>query len=430
MWSSSFAAFPRGLLVALVLALAPAGAKTLTVCPSCPIRTLKEAFALAEDGDTVVVDGGHYAEGNLVLDKSIVLLGKNLPVLDGEGKYEILTVKADDVQIRGFEFRGSGVNFIKDQAAVKMVDAEHCVIENNRFVNNFFAIYLEKSRHCMIRNNRIVSNAENENYSGNGIHLWNSFDVDIVGNYIARHRDGIYLEFVRDSRIVNNESEDHVRYGLHFMFSEDNLFRGNVFRRSGAGVAVMYSKRTRMEENRFEYNWGGSSYGLLLKDINDSDIRRNVFFRNTVGIYADGSNRTSVYANDFVQNGYAMRIFANSMGMIFMYNNFLGNTFDVATNSTASYNSYLKNYWDKYEGYDLDKNGIGDVPYRPVSLFSLVVENYPQALVLLHSPLVQFMDRAERIFPVFSPKAIEDDQPFMFRILWSEWKNLPSDTER
>ena len=417
-------------LILFALALAPAWARTLTVCPTCPLHTLKAAFASAQDGDTIVVDGGHYAEGHLVLDKSVTLIGKHLPVVDGEGKVEILTVKADGVTIRGFEFRGAGVNFVEDQAAVKFVDAERCLVEKNRFIDNFFAIYLQRSRHCRIVDNRIVSNAENELYSGNGIHLWNAYDVQIAGNYVAHQRDGIYLEFVRDSVIENNVSEDNVRYGLHFMFSERNVFRHNVFRHSGAGVAVMYSKHTLMVDNRFEYNWGGASYGLLLKDIDDSDIRRNVFYRNTVGVYADGSNRTSVYANDFIQNGYAMRIFANSMGMIFMYNNFIGNTFDVTTNSTKSYNSFLKNYWDKYEGYDLDKNGIGDVPYRPVSLFSLVVENYPQALVLLHSPLVQLMDRAERIFPVFSPKAIEDDQPFMFRILWSEWKNLPSDTER
>ncbi len=419
---------PSRFLLLLLLAFAPAWGRTLTVCPTCPLKTLKAAFAAAADGDTVVVDGGHYAEGHLVLEKSLRLVGKHLPVIDGEGKVEILTVKANGVSIEGFEFRGAGVNFVEDQAAVKFVDAERCLVQKNRFVDNFFAIYLQRSRHCRILDNYIVSNAENELYSGNGIHLWNSYDVDIEGNYVAHHRDGIYLEFVRDSRIVNNVSEDQVRYGLHFMFSEHNVFRHNVFRHSGAGVAVMYSKHTLMVDNRFEYNWGGASYGLLLKDIDDSDIRRNVFYRNTVGIYADGSNRTSVYANDFVQNGYALRIFANSMGMIFMYNNFLGNTFDVTTNSTKSYNSYLKNYWDKYQGYDLDKNGIGDVPYRPVSLFAMMAENYPQALVLLHSPLVQLLNQAERVFPVFTPKAIEDDQPMMFRILWSKSKPLPSDT--
>ena len=418
--------FPRALV--LLLFLGVAFGRTLHVCPSCALKTLKAAFAAAKDGDTLVIEGGPYREGPLKLDKRLTLVGKNFPVIDGEGKYEILLVTADGVQIRGIEFRGAGVNFVEDQAAVKMKEVKNCVIENNRFINNFFAIYLEKSAHCMVRNNEIVSNAENELYSGNGIHLWNSYDVDIVGNHVAHHRDGIYLEFVRNSRIVDNVSEDNVRYGLHFMFSENNVFTHNVFRRSGAGVAVMYSKKTRMENNRFEYNWGGASYGLLLKDIDDSDIRRNTFFRNSVGIYADGSNRTTVWGNDFIQNGYGMRVFANSMGMLFMYNNFIGNTFDVTTNSTKSYNSYLKNYWDKYEGYDLNKDGIGDVPYRPVRLFALVVEDYPQALVLLHSPLVQLLDRAEKIFPVFTPKAIEDDQPLMFKIQWSELKPLPNDS--
>jgi nitrous oxidase accessory protein len=29
----------------------------------------------------------------------------------------------------------------------------------------------------------------------------------------------------------------------------------------------------------------------------------------------------------------------------------------------------IENYWDKYEGYDLDKNKIGDIPYHPLSLY-------------------------------------------------------------
>lgn len=55
-------------------------------------------------------------------------------------------------------------------------------------------------------------------------------------------RDGIYLEFADNCEITNNQSIDNLRYGLHFMFSNDDIYRGNIFENNGAGVAVMFSK--------------------------------------------------------------------------------------------------------------------------------------------------------------------------------------------
>ena len=67
--------------------------------------------------------------------------------------------------------------------------------------------------------------------------------------------------------IKNNLSEKNIRYGLHFMFSHSDTYTSNTFKNNGAGVAVMYSKHVKMENNRFEENWGPSAYGILLKDI-------------------------------------------------------------------------------------------------------------------------------------------------------------------
>jgi len=169
----------------------------------------------------------------------------------------------------------------------------------------------------------------------------------------------------------------------------------------------------------------GTGVGLVLldidrfKDINDSLVSGNLFENNSAAIYFDGSNRTELSHNEFIRNGYALRVLSNSMGSLVRYNNFIGNTFDVTTNADRSFNSFDQNYWDQYQGYDLDRDGVGDVPYRPVRLFALTAEAYPQALVLLRSPLSQVMDYAERLLPVLTPKAIEDDRPLMGRIRWS-----------
>ena len=203
------------------------------------------------------------------------------------------------------------------------------------------------------------------------------------------------------------------------MFTNDTDFEHNIFETNNAGVAVMYSKNVTMYGNHFLNNWGAAAYGLLLKDISDSDIIGNTFEGNSAAVYFDGSNRTNLERNDFLHNGYAIRILSNSMGVKVSHNNFIGNTFDVVTNSDRSYNSFVENYWDAYEGYDLNRDGVGDVPYRPVRLFAMTVQWYPQAMVLLRSPLSHAMEYAERLLPVITPKAIEDDRPLMGRIRWS-----------
>ena len=201
------------------------------------------------------------------------------------------------------------------------------------------------------------------------------------------------------------------------MFSDSCSYSKNIFKHNGAGVAVMFTHNVEMIENRFENNWGAASYGILLKDISDSKIENNYFYKNSSGIYIEGSNRVSVSQNEFIENGWAIRLMANSMNNNFSKNNFVGNSFDVATNSTKNYNTFINNFWSEYSGYDLNKDGVGDVPYRPVKLFSLIVERNRPTLILLRSMFVGILDAAEKIFPALTPETLIDNSPAMKRFL-------------
>ncbi len=393
---------------------------THEVCQSgCQYATVTEAVAAAHEGDTVLVQAGHYKEPTIRITVPLTLEGVGKPILDAQGEGGVVHVLADHVTVRGFVLQNSGFSHIEDVAALRVGEFGGCFIEDNTVLNSFFGIYLEKSVACTVSGNVVRSEGTLEAYTGNAIHAWSAYHPRIVGNLVMGHRDGIYLEFVRNGVVEDNVSDSNLRYGLHYMFTNDTRFERNTFRNNGAGSAVMYSRNIDMVANSFEHNWGAAAYGLLLKDLSDSDIVGNSFTGNSAAIYFDGANRTNVERNDFINNGYAVRILSNSMGVLVTHNNFIGNTFDVVTNSDRSYNSFLENYWDAYEGYDLDRNGIGDVPYRPVRLFAMTVQWYPQAMVLLRSPLSQAMEYAERLLPVITPKAIEDDRPLMGRIRWS-----------
>ena len=111
-----------------------------------------------------------------------------------------------------------------------------------------------------------------------------------------------------------------------------------------------------------------------------------------------------------------MKIQASCMDNKILQNNFLRNTFDISTNGSLVLNSFDGNYWDKYEGYDLDKNMVGDVPYRPLSLFSVIVEKNPPTMLLYRSFIVTLLDRSEKIIPTLTPDNFIDGVPLMHAI--------------
>ena len=394
-------------------------ARQLVVGKQGAFRTIKAAIAAARPGDTVYVKGGVYKEGNIVIDKRIALIGHNLPVIDGDRKFEVITVKADSVLIKGLHVQHSGYATLDDPGGIKVQDCNYVVIENNVLYDNFFGIYVQYGKHCVIKDNTLVAFGKAEQEIGNGIHCWKSDSLRIIHNNISGHRDGIYFEFVTNSVIWRNLSHHNIRYGLHFMFSNNDSYFTNIFRANGAGVAVMFTKRVTMMNNSFEENWGDAAYGLLLKEISDSHISGNRFRRNTSGIWMEGTNRILLERNEFENNGWAMQVQASCMDNTISTNNFLGNTFDIGTNGTVVLNKFASNYWDKYEGYDLNRDGVGDVPYRPLSMYAIVVEKNPAAMLLFRSFLVSLLDRSEKIFPSLTPDNFIDESPRMKA--WHHW---------
>jgi nitrous oxidase accessory protein len=403
------------LAVALaLLAGGPASVQRLVVRPGGPIPALSAALQLARPGDTIVVQAGIYREPRIVIAVPVTILGEGGPVFDGGGDHEILTVTADGVTIRGLTVRNVGPSHTEDRAGIRLDGVRGCTIAENRLLGTFFGIYAARSSDCAVVDNIFEGQGASQTTSGNAIHLFYSERFTVARNRIRGHRDGVYLEFSPHTTIADNESTRNLRYGLHFMYSDSCVYRSNTFRRNGAGVAVMYSRAITMVGNRFEDNWGSAAYGLLLKEIKDSRVQGNLFARNTVGVYAEGSDRNAVEDNQFLRNGWAVRLMADATDNSFRRNRFEGNSFDVATNSTVGgAGVFAENYWDGYSGYDLDRDGFGDVPYRPVGLFSVLVEQSEPSIILLRSFFLDLLDLAERVAPVITPERLMDERPLM-----------------
>src|SRR5689334_2353996 len=186
--------------------------------------TVTAALSLARNGDSILVHAGTYREGNLVVNKTLFLVGIGWPVLDGEKKTEVLSIRAPSVVVKGFKVQRSGAASLDDPCAIKVYNTHDVVITGNELDDNFFGIYIQQGKRCTVSNNRITAYGTDEQAIGNGIHAWKSDSLLISQNTITGHRDGIYFEFVTNSVIEKNVSHNNVRYGLHFMFSHKDSY--------------------------------------------------------------------------------------------------------------------------------------------------------------------------------------------------------------
>lgn len=112
-------------------------ANRITVCPTCSISTVKQAIAIAQDGDEIFIKKGIYKEYEIVIDKSLSIIGEDYPIIDGEMKGEIITVIAHNVSITGIQVQNVGTSYIKDQAGIRIKKAKNFKLQSNRLHNTF-----------------------------------------------------------------------------------------------------------------------------------------------------------------------------------------------------------------------------------------------------------------------------------------------------
>ncbi|HPQ20556.1 MAG TPA: nitrous oxide reductase family maturation protein NosD, partial [Saprospiraceae bacterium] len=136
----------------------------------------------------------------------------------------------------------------------------------------------------------------------------------------------------------------------------------------------------------------------------------------TIGIFVEGSNRINYIYNTFSTNGWAFKFSGGCDSNDITDNNFVNNSLDMMVSSSIQNNVIRGNYWSEYTGYDLNKDGVGDVPYYPVKLYSYILDQVPESIVLMRSMFVDLVNYSEKVSPVFTPKDVIDNSPKMSQV--------------
>jgi nitrous oxidase accessory protein len=376
---------------------------------------LRARLAAAAPGATIRVAAGDY-EGPFTIEKPLRLLGAPGAVLRGNHRGNVVAIRAPDVELAGFVVRGSGRDLSADNSAIHITGAR-AFIHDNRVRDTLHGIYVRHANDARILDNVILGDGaasdaiadpvlaglkagdaasaelcsvpDPQDRRGNGIHLWNSSGHLIAGNTIRGTRDGIYFSFTAHSTARDN-AITRVRYALHYMYSDENVFERNVFSENSAGAALMYSKKLVLRANRFVANRSHRAYGLLLQSVDDTRIEDNLIAGNTLGLFLENGNNNTVRGNRLVANYVGLRLDDSTAGSRFFENTFAGNIHPLETNGSDAANLWSVggrgNYWAGALALDLNRDGVADLPHREPDLFGGLRRPFPAIGLLSASP--------------------------------------------
>lgn len=358
---------------------------------------------------------GTYA-GPVVITKPITIEGDGEVIVDGEGAGTVLSVKANGTVIRGLQVVNSGDSYDQVDAGI-LVEADHALVENNKLKNVLFGIHLSGANDNIIRGNYVTSNNHTEvSMRGEGLRLWNSYDNLIEFNYFEAVRDN-FITNSSNNRLQYNRISNS-RIGLQLVFSHENEIIANVIHQNRTGILLYNSNDLLIKKNRISHLRGFAGAALAFKDSNGVIVRENQILHCAEGVTANAplepENILSLLDNRFAYNDVALYFYGEKGGHIVEGNRFEQNMVDVRVSApaTALANVWKNNHWDLYQGFDSDKDGIGDIPHEQYIYSDRIWMDRPMTRFFRGSPLMEVIDFVERLTSFSEPRLVfRDPEP-------------------
>jgi nitrous oxidase accessory protein len=384
-------------------------------------EAVAEAVAAAAPGDVVVVERGSYV-AHLVIDKPLTLRGAGRPTLHGERRGDVIRIKSRDVTIEGFIVRDSGADLTAQNAGIYVEPgADRVKIRGNDLVYNLFGIWIEKVQGAEVSDNRISGKRDLASpQRGNGIQLYNSSGAQVLRNEISFARDGIYVD-VSHHAVFRGNRMHHLRYGTHYMNSNDNLWEDNDVYLNRGGLALMEVKRQTIRNNRA---WDNSDFGIMLRTIQDSTVEGNVVAGNSRGFFIYDAEYNTLRDNLVAGNRVGAHVWAGTIHNEVDGNDFIENREQIryVAARDVAWGGKAGNYWSNYLGWDADGDGRGDVGYAANDLVDRLTWRYPMVKLLLASPAVQSLRLVAQQFPLLRATSIVEPHPRM-RPAHPDWRD-------
>lgn len=398
-------------------------------------QTLQEMVDETPKGGTLTPPAGVYS-GPITIEKPITIDGQNGVTIDAKGKGSVVYLDTDGATLQNLHLTNSGYSHNDVDSGVQ-VKGNFNVVKDNIIDECLFGVDLSQSKNNIIRRNTIRSKSDRElGMQGDSVRLWYSFDNQITDNIIRGSRDMV-VWYSSDNTIARNDSSGG-RYALHFMYSQGNLVEENRYTENSVGIFLMYSDGAVIRNNYMAHSQGTTGMGIGLKETSDVKITNNQILYNATGIYSDVSpyqpDTTNLMQDNLIAfNGIGMLFHTPWWGNVARNNTFKDNITQVVVdgNGGATKNVWDGNYWDDYEGFDQNRDNIGDTPYELYAYADRLWMDRPDARFFMGTPLLEALDFLEQLAPFSEPTLLlRDEKPLTIAAKRTPVQSTPTEPTR
>ena len=371
-------------------------------------------------GDTLKLKPGFYTGPATIKVPNVVIDGGGKATISGMANESVIYVKADSVTIKNLHITNSGDSPDRLDAGVKIIEANHTIVQNCLIEECLFGVDIFKSDGVIVEHNDITSISRKPlALKGDAIRLWYSTNNKIQFNYWHGVRDMV-VWYSSGNHFEGNKGVGN-RYSIHFMYAHNNRIHNNEFYNNSVGVFLMYSEQTILSENLIQGSVGSTGMCLGLKETSSNQILNNRFLYSAYGIHFDVSPFVTEKINTVVGNEIAfcnvgMLFHSDLEGNLVKGNYFHDNLTQVYTRGkTANGNKFEGNYWSDYQGYDKDEDNIGDVPYSLYSYSEHLWAFNKNVKFFYGAPILEVLDFLERLAPFSKPKFVLRDKKPLYK---------------
>lgn len=301
---------PTSILLVLMLATVGAGSNAFLV--DCAghgdFFKIQDAIDASEAGGEITVLKGTYRE-NLVVDRSITLLGDGRPVVEGDETIEpLIVINASGVVVDGFVFAGGSYDRSLetvecDSAAVLILSDGSKIINNTISGSPGHGIFIQNSTGHLVSANKIHDNLLA------GIRLFGVNYSTIETSEVYRNAYGIFIESSQENWISKSEVWGNGADGITFAASYRNEFSSNsIHNNSENGIRLSESNNNIFVANIIR-DCRNSGIDIYRSDSNMITMQ-TIEICNEMGINIDSSNNNVIVQNvlsDNDLNGVAIR---------------------------------------------------------------------------------------------------------------------------
>ncbi len=214
-------------VVLVILSSVTAGSTIIKVAKvDADYSTIQAAINAARPGDTIEVQAGTYRE-NVIVNKTLILRGLDLPTVDALGNGSAITLEADGVVLHGIMATNSS-GYVFRGMPDRFGGAGILIHSNNNTLSNNIACQNDGCGiiiHWASSNNTLIDNNTSDNLE-RGIFLGGSY------NNLKRN-------------IVSNNSEE----GIDFDGAQNNVLEGNTVSNNPTGIILAMSDNNTLRHN-------------------------------------------------------------------------------------------------------------------------------------------------------------------------------------